>query len=44
MALRQSKQPERQIPDDTKIIDIFKEIGRSLLILGELGSGKTITL
>ncbi|MCB8924033.1 MAG: NACHT domain-containing protein [Ardenticatenaceae bacterium] len=44
ITLRQSNQPERQIPDDTKIIDVFKENGRSLLILGEPGSGKTITL
>jgi DNA polymerase III delta prime subunit len=44
MILRQSRQPERQIPDNTKIMDVFKENARSLLILGEPGSGKTITL
>jgi hypothetical protein len=39
--------PNRQrnaIPMGTKILDIFDEMGRSLLILGVPGSGKTITL
>ena len=34
----------RALPTDTKIIDIFDEMGGSLLILGVPGSGKTITL
>ncbi|MEO0456625.1 MAG: protein kinase [Cyanobacteria bacterium P01_A01_bin.114] len=39
-------QPTRLLPEDTSIIDIFDQIGegRTLLILGEPGSGKTTTM
>lgn len=36
--------PNRQLPRGTKMIDLFNEMGRSLLILGEPGSGKTTML
>jgi hypothetical protein len=32
------------LPPDKKIVDVFDEVGRSLLVLGAPGSGKTITL
>lgn len=35
---------DRSLPPEQKIIDLFDEMGRALLILGEPGSGKTITL
>jgi eukaryotic-like serine/threonine-protein kinase len=34
----------RSLPPDKNIREVFKEAGRALLILGEPGSGKTITL
>jgi hypothetical protein len=34
-------QPNSTIPPNKKIIDIFDELGQSLLILGDPGSGKT---
>jgi len=41
-----SKQPDRPIPVPTgkRIVEIFDEMGQTLLILGTPGSGKTITL
>ena len=44
-APQEQKQPQ-PLPPDTKVIDKFDELGqgRSLLILGEPGSGKTMTL
>lgn len=32
------------IPDDKSVVKVFEETGRALLILGEPGAGKTITL
>lgn len=37
-------QVKQALPPDRRILDIFDEMGRALLILGEPGSGKTITL
>jgi WD40 repeat protein len=36
--------PPRSLPPDERILDVFEEMDRALLILGEPGSGKTITL
>lgn len=36
--------PSQPVPTDTGLMDLFDESGRALLILGEPGSGKTITL
>jgi DNA polymerase III delta prime subunit len=44
MLVRMPDQPNRALPPGTKIIDVFEEMGRSLLILGEPGSGKTTML
>ena len=44
MALETSEQESRPIPPGKKIIEIFDETDRALLILGAPGSGKTITL
>jgi len=40
----QDELPEQIIDDDKAIIDVFNEMGQQMLILGEPGSGKTITL
>jgi len=32
------------LPPDTKIVDVFDEMGQNLLVLGEPGSGKTTML
>lgn len=37
-------QDNRRLPPGTKIVDVFDQMGRSLLILGEPGSGKTTIL
>jgi predicted NACHT family NTPase len=34
----------QQLAPDTRVADVFEQVGRLLLILGEPGSGKTITL
>jgi predicted NACHT family NTPase len=34
----------KPLPVDTRITDVFEDVGRLLLILGESGSGKTMTL
>jgi hypothetical protein len=34
----------KPLPADTRVTDVFEEVGRLLLILGEPGSGKTMTL
>jgi Cdc6-like AAA superfamily ATPase len=44
MVLQRPNQPNRQLLPGTKMIDMFDQAGRSLLILGEPGSGKTTML
>ncbi|MBI1877070.1 MAG: hypothetical protein HYR94_02335 [Chloroflexi bacterium] len=44
MVLQIPNQPNRVLPPDTRIVDVFDEIGQSLLILGNPGSGKTTIL
>ncbi len=44
MVLQSSDLSQLAIPSGTKMIDIFNELKRSLLILGEPGSGKTTML
>jgi DNA polymerase III delta prime subunit len=42
--LRTPDRPDCVLPRGTKISNVFERVGRSLLILGEPGSGKTTTL
>jgi len=42
--LRTPDRPDCVLPPGTKISDVFERVGRSLLILGEPGAGKTTTL
>jgi len=42
--LRTPGRPDCELPPGTKISDVFERVGRSLLILGEPGAGKTTTL
>ncbi|RZN41669.1 MAG: NACHT domain-containing protein [Methanosarcinales archaeon] len=44
MELQRPGHPNRQLPPGTKVIDVFDEMGQTLLILGEPGSGKTTLL
>lgn len=44
MMLQTPEQPNRQLPPETLIGDVFAEMNQRLLILGEPGSGKTTTL
>jgi len=44
VVLGSAEQVGEEIPSDKNIADIFDEMGRLLLILGEPGSGKTTTL
>jgi WD40 repeat protein/DNA polymerase III delta prime subunit len=44
MLVRMPDQPNRALPPGTRIIGVFEEMGCSLLILGEPGSGKTTML
>jgi len=44
MVLELPDQTNQVLPSGTKIIDIFEKMNRAMLILGEPGSGKTITL
>jgi hypothetical protein len=40
--LRTPDRPDCKLPPGTKISDVFERVGRSLLILGEPGAGKTL--
>ena len=44
MVLQTPDQPNRPLPPGTRIVDVFDEMNRTLLILGEPGSGKTTML
>ncbi len=44
MVLQTPDLPHLSIPAGTKMVDVFNELDRSLLILGEPGSGKTTML
>ncbi|MCP4402278.1 MAG: hypothetical protein GY801_33860 [bacterium] len=44
MVLQMPDQPNCQLPPERLIKDVFEDTGHKLLILGEPGSGKTITL
>jgi hypothetical protein len=44
MVLQQSNRPDQPVPPGTSQLDTFTKSGRSLLILGNPGSGKTITM
>ena len=44
MVLQTPDRPNRPLPRGTKIVDVFDEMNRTLLILGEPGSGKTTML
>ena len=44
MVLHTSRDPHIILRRDTRIVEVFEEMNRGLLILGEPGSGKTTTL
>jgi GTPase SAR1 family protein len=44
MVLQTPDQPNRPLPPGTKIVDVFDEMNRALLVLGEPGAGKTTML
>lgn len=44
LALRAHPQPDRPLPEGTRIIQVFDEANGTLLILGAPGAGKTTTL
>lgn len=44
LALRAYPQPDRPLPEGTRIIQVFDEANGTLLILGAPGAGKTTTL
>jgi len=44
MVLQRSDQPGRVLPEGTRMVEVFDELGGSFLILGEPGSGKTTAL
>jgi eukaryotic-like serine/threonine-protein kinase len=39
-----SDQTQQRLPDNTKILDVYDQVDRSLLILGDPGAGKTTLL
>jgi DNA polymerase III delta prime subunit len=43
-AMQESNRPGYDLPPGTRIIDVYDEVGRELLILGDPGSGKTTLL
>jgi hypothetical protein len=44
IVLQLPDQPGKPLPHGKPVVDLFDEMGRALLILGQPGSGKTITL
>lgn len=44
MVVQMPEHPDKQLPPGTHIVDVFDDVGGSLLILGEPGSGKTTML
>jgi DNA polymerase III delta prime subunit len=44
MVLQRSDQPSQVLPEGTRMVEVFDELGGSFLILGEPGSGKTTAL
>src|SRR5262249_39680902 len=44
MVVQQAKRAVQMLPPNTSILQVFDELGGELLIVGEPGSGKTITL
>ncbi|MBK8900709.1 MAG: tetratricopeptide repeat protein [Anaerolineaceae bacterium] len=44
ITLQQSNLAEQELPENVSILEIFRQHQRELLILGEPGAGKTITL
>jgi len=44
IVLQMPDRPNRELPPGTKIVDVFDQMNRALLILGEPGSGKTTML
>jgi len=42
--IRKPRQAEQALPADTTIVDVYKDAGNGLLILGEPGGGKSILL
>lgn len=44
LALHQDHTEPKPIPEDQTILQVYRNCGANLLILGEAGSGKTMTL
>jgi len=44
MVLQRPDQARQELPEGTKVVEVFDTLGGSLLILGEPGSGKTTAL
>jgi DNA polymerase III delta prime subunit len=43
-AQKQANQPAQSLPEGTRVLEVFEQMQRKLLILGEPGSGKTTML